>query len=189
MSSTSNAHTHQGAQGLLSPFLQRQRVRAAQGFMTGAVLDIGCGNGALAAHCDPNGYLGVDRDPATLLQAKAHMPVCDFQAELPEPAAAFDTVAALAVIEHVSNPSETLASWARYMRDDGKMVLTTPKPAFEWAHEAGAKIGLFSHDAAEEHETLIDEFSMEGFAADAGLRVDLYRAFLGGANQLFVLKR
>jgi len=182
-------HTHQGAQGLLSPFLQRQRVRAARGFMRGAVLDIGCGNGALATHCDRSTYVGIDRDPATLLIAKSQMPAYVFQADMPAHDQVFDTVVALAVIEHVTEPAKTLAEWARYMAEDGQMVLTTPKPAYEWVHEAGAKIGLFSHDAAEEHETLIDEASMTEIAADAGLQVQLYRTFLGGANQLFVLSR
>ncbi|MEO1786857.1 MAG: class I SAM-dependent methyltransferase [Pseudomonadota bacterium] len=182
-------HQHQGAQGLLSPFLQRQRVRAAQGFMRGAVLDIGCGNGALAEHCNKAGYIGVDRDPATLLMAKAHMPAYTFQPDMPEKSHVFDTIAALAVIEHIAAPAKVLADWAEYMAPNGHMVLTTPKPAFEWVHEAGARIGLFSHDAAEEHETLIDEASMHEIAAEAGLYVEVYRSFLGGANQLFVLKR
>ncbi len=181
--------SHQGGQGLLSPLLQRQRVRAVRGFLSGAVLDIGCGNGVLAAYCDQGTYLGIERDPAILMTAKATMPDYTFKAELPDAGCLFETVVALAVIEHIAEPAAALEEWAVHMQPNGQMVLTTPKPAFEWVHEAGAKVGLFSHDAAEEHETLIDEASMANIAAAAGLKVTLYRTFLGGANQLFCLRK
>ena len=58
----------------------------------------------------------------------------------------------------------------------------------EWAHTAGARVGLFSHDAHEEHETLLDRDAINEIATAAGLAVERYRRFLLGANQLAILK-
>ncbi len=49
---------HQAEQGFFSPFLQRARIAAATPYLQGRVLDIGCGNGRLAAWVEPDFYLG-----------------------------------------------------------------------------------------------------------------------------------
>jgi 2-polyprenyl-3-methyl-5-hydroxy-6-metoxy-1,4-benzoquinol methylase len=180
---------NQASQGLLSPFLQSQRLAAARPHISGAVLDIGCGNGALAEYCSTDGYYGFDIDAETVEVARAGHPGYRFETRMPDADMAFDTISSLAVIEHLSDPGGSLQAWAAYLKPGGKMVLTTPLPALEWAHELGAKVGLFSHDAAEEHEVLIDRPALEKMLAVKSLRIDQYRTFLGGANQLFILKQ
>lgn len=180
---------NQASQGLLSPFLQSQRLVAAKPYLCGAVLDIGCGNGALAQFCAPDGYYGFDIDAETVAVARAGRPAHRFENVMPAPEAVFDTIASLAVIEHVPDPGAVLRAWAAHLKPGGKMVLTTPLPALEWAHELGAKVGIFSHDAAEEHETLLDRAAVEALLQGGPLKLDLYKRFLGGANQLFVLSQ
>ena len=175
---------NQASQGLLSPFLQRQRLAAARPYISGAVLDIGCGNGALTAYCSPAGYYGFDIDAETVDVARAGHPGYRFETEMPKADAIFDTVSSLAVIEHLKDPGASLQAWAAYLKPGGKLVLTTPSPALKWAHELGAKVGLFSHDAAEEHEVLIDQPALEKMLTGTSLRIDHYRTFLGGANQI-----
>lgn len=177
----------QGKQGLLSPFLQRRRVAAARPYLRGRVLDIGCGNGVLAAYVAAADYLGMDRNPAVLARAKARYPAHTFQEQLPATAPAYDTVVSLAVIEHIPDPAEAVAAWSQYLKPGGRMVLTTPHPAFEWIHEAGAAVGVFSADAAEEHEEMIDRKRMEALLHSKPMRIDRYERFLFGVNQLFVL--
>jgi hypothetical protein len=58
----------------------------------------------------------------------------------------------------------------------------------EGIHRFGSSVGLFSREAAEEHETLLDGTLMAETAAEAGLAIHLRKGFLLGANQLFVLK-
>jgi 2-polyprenyl-3-methyl-5-hydroxy-6-metoxy-1,4-benzoquinol methylase len=178
----------QGSQGKLSPFLQRQRVAAARPHIKGYVLDIGCGNGVLADLVLAGNYLGVDRDEHALSVAESRYQKHKFQSELPVVAPAYDTVVSLAVIEHIPDPGAALAAWSGFMKPSGCMVLTTPHPSFEWAHETGAKVGLFSHDAAEEHEEMIDLPRMKALLEGTYLRVRIYRRFLFGVNQLFVLE-
>ncbi len=181
--------TIQSSQGILSPFLQSQRLQAARPHIRGAVLDIGCADGALARYCDRNSYLGVDIENRAIETARAKNIGYRFEADLPEAAASFDTVAALAVIEHLPDPASALSAWAKYLKPGGQIVLTTPLPALEWAHELGAKVGLFSHDAAEEHEVLLDEKALRARLEGTSLRIKISKKFLGGANQLFVLEQ
>jgi 2-polyprenyl-3-methyl-5-hydroxy-6-metoxy-1,4-benzoquinol methylase len=177
----------QGKQGLLSPYLQRRRVAAARPHLRGRVLDIGCGNGVLANFIAPADYLGMDRNPAVLARARALYPGHAFAEQLPEAAPVYDTVVSLAVIEHISYPAEAMTAWSKYLKPGGRMVLTTPHPAFEWIHEAGAAVGVFSKDAAEEHEEMIDRKRMEALLQSKPMRIDRYERFLFGVNQLFVL--
>lgn len=177
----------QGSQGMLSSLLRARRVAAARPLLRGRVLDYGCGGGTLAEHVPAGSYVGYDRDAEAIEQARAAFPGHGFATE--PPSGEFDTVALLAVLEHVSDPASFLRTLGGYLAPDGRLVLTTPHPSMEWAHTAGAKVGLFSHDAHEEHETLLDRAMIGKVAADAGLTVETYRRFLLGANQLAVLRR
>ncbi|MHA1567622.1 MAG: class I SAM-dependent methyltransferase [Alphaproteobacteria bacterium] len=95
----------QGREGLLSPFLRKQRSKAARPYLKGRVLDVGCGAGALAKLIDPESYVGIDIDEDPLNRARRDFPHHRFESALPEGSKKFDTVVALAVIEHVPDPS------------------------------------------------------------------------------------
>jgi 2-polyprenyl-3-methyl-5-hydroxy-6-metoxy-1,4-benzoquinol methylase len=176
------------SRGLLSPFLRNQRVAAAIPYIKGRVLDIGCGVGVLASRFPPDLYYGLDIDLESIQLARRTYPRHRFETVLPT-GATFDTIVGLAVIEHIAQPGEILKQLRSRLAPDGKIVLTTPHPAFEWLHMLGSCIGLFSDAAADEHQTLLDEKAMQGLAADAGLEIHISRRFLLGANQLFVIKK
>jgi 2-polyprenyl-3-methyl-5-hydroxy-6-metoxy-1,4-benzoquinol methylase len=178
----------QGAEGLLSPFLRRKRLQAAQPYLAGRVLDIGCGSGALASLVAAEDYLGVDRDPEVLAVARERFPQHRFTDSLPPPGQQFDTVVSLAVIEHVEDPSAFLQRAADHLAGhaDARIVITTPHPRLEWLHDLGASLRLFSRHASEEHESLLDQAALGAHAARARLRLTGYRRFLLGANQLAV---
>jgi 2-polyprenyl-3-methyl-5-hydroxy-6-metoxy-1,4-benzoquinol methylase len=183
--------TDQAAEGLLSPYLQRRRIAAVRPYLNGRVLDVGCGSGALAGFVSPASYLGVDVDQHSLDLARARYPAHRFQHELPAAGENFDTVACLAVIEHVAEPARFLADLgARLAPSPGAcVVLTTPHPAAGWLHTAGARVGLFSRHAAEEHDDLLDRARLAELALACRLRLARYRRFLFGVNQLAVLER
>lgn len=176
---------NQVSQGLLSPWLQRERVAVARPFLTGDVLDIGCGNGALAQFCEPSRYLGIDRDEDSLRIAKSLHPAHAFSAEIPA-GKRYDTIVALALIEHLPDAAAVVKDWARHLKEGGHIVMTTPHKSFHWAHDAGGAVGLFSHEAADEHEVMFDRVSLAELAEAVGLKLTEYRRFLFGANQLCV---
>lgn len=176
----------QGTGGLLSVYLRRERFRAVIPMIQGSVLDFGCGVGELAGHCDQSRYWGVDRDSEALEMARAKFPKCRFSTEIPL-AEKFDTIVGLAVIEHVKDPEELLRIFHEILADRGKLILTTPHPSYRWIHDFGARLGLFSREASEEHEMFFDESRICNIADRVGWTLAHSTRFVLGANQLFVL--
>lgn len=176
----------QGAEGLLSPYLRRKRFAAARPFLRGRVLDVGCGTGGLAAFVEPDAYLGVEVDAFSLGRAQAAHPRHRFVSGLSEVDGVFDTVLALAVIEHVPDPAGFLTTLAAHLQRSphARLVLTTPHPSVDWVHDIGAAVGLFSRHANEEHEELLDKRKLRDVGLAAGLTMKSYRRFLFGANQV-----
>ncbi len=179
----------QALEGWLSPLLRRRRIGAALPHLRGRVLDFGCGSGALAAFIPPDRYLGFDVDAASLAAAHRLFPQHRFTADLP-PEPAFDTVVALAVIEHVPDAGLFLRQLAANLAPGpaAAVVCTTPHPALGWVHALGARLGLFSRHASEEHHALLGRPRLRACADAAGLKLALYRRFLCGANQLAIFQ-
>jgi len=181
----------QGAEGLLSPFLRSQRLKVVRPYIKGMVLDVGCGTGALASIVPSDCYIGVDLDEQSLAIARQRYPRYSFQSAMPAAEPVFDTVVSLAVIEHVLDPERFLRELAMRLScgSDHFLVFTTPHPAVDWIHTAGAKVGLFSRHANEEHEDLLDRTRIEALANQCNLKLIIYRRFLFGANQLAVFQK
>jgi len=181
----------QGAEGLLSPYLREKRIRAVTPWLKGRILDFGCGVGVLAALVDAEKYLGVERDVFALQQARKQFSKHRFVTDLTEVSEKFDTVVALAVIEHLSEPAPFLFSLAEFLEDSrpSNIVLTTPHPSVDWIHGLGAKIGIFSKHANEEHGDLLNRSHLEKIGQQANLTLYSYSRFLFGANQIAVYSR
>ncbi len=181
----------QGTEGLLSYFLRRKRIHAAKPYLLGRILDVGCGSGALTELVDPVQYLGVEKDEVSLNKAQLLFPIYRFDKCLPKKTEKFDTVVALAVIEHVEQPLEFLRELSSYLCEYpySRIVLTTPHPSFSKIHAAGAMVGLFSKHAKEEHHGLLSRSELDKYAKLAGLEWLAYHRFLFGANQLAIFKK
>lgn len=178
--------------GFLSPFLRRQRMQAASPFIRGRVLDYGCGIGLVGDLPAVTDYVGVDIDPEILETASKRVPNGRFL--LPRDVEAqlagekFDSIVGLALIEHLPDPESFLRQARSLLAPDGRVVLTTPNPALDWAHGLGAKFGIFASESHDEHQSLMGREIMAAHARQAGLHIDIYRRFLLGANQLAILK-
>lgn len=160
----------------------------ASPWLSGRVLDYGCGSGALADVVDADRYVGYDIDTMSINQARQLHPAHQFTLDKPREES-FDTVASLAVIEHMRQPDVFVRRLAGLCKHSGHIVLTTPNPLLDPAHHLGAKLGLFSHDASEEHVSLLDRKALAELANSTGLSVICYARFLLGANQLLVLQK
>jgi SAM-dependent methyltransferase len=178
----------QATEGLLSPFLRRQRLNAVKPYLSGRILDVGCGSGALSMLVPADRYLGVERDEASLQQARLKFPNHQFVSKIPESSEKFDSIVSLAVIEHVSDPAQFLRELAGSLIDNpaSRLIITTPHPSVDWIHDIGSVIGLFSKHANEEHEDLLDRGKLELAGSKAGLKLISYHRFLLGANQIVV---
>lgn len=180
----------QGNEGLLSPYLRKKRFNAVLPYLSGNVLDFGCGAGGIAKYVVPTNYFGVEIDLDSLQLAKQNFPEHKFSSRLPDASEKFDTVVSLAVIEHVSDPSKFLSDLAIHLKNkNSKIIVTTPHPAVDWVHDFGASIGLFSKHANEEHEELLDKAKLEKTGESANLQMIMYKRFLFRANQIAVFEK
>ncbi|MBF0386312.1 MAG: class I SAM-dependent methyltransferase [Candidatus Omnitrophica bacterium] len=177
------------ADGALSGYLRFIRLHTAKPFLAPAILDVGCGKGHLAQYFDPNSYTGTDINPEAIACAKKDHPRHCFHlmAELP-PNIKFRTIALLAVIEHLADPGSFMHKLADKLEPEGKIIITTPHPAFRKIYETGACLGLFNHSAAEEHHQYLDWAAMDQLTKECRLKIGAYQRFLWGANQLFILE-
>lgn len=179
-------------EGSLSLWLQEQRIKAALPYLSeGKVLDFGCGNGQLANYIEPLLYTGIDINPAAVRISRERFQSHTFSISSGEnfETNQFDNIAALAVLEHLKEPSLYFKNFYDFLVPQGKLVITTPNPAFRNVHKWGARLGVFSMKAAEEHDVYISPEIILKLAQESCFKVLESRKFLGGANQLFVLKR
>jgi len=181
----------QGSEGLLSPFLRRARMNAARPYLSGRILDVGCGSGNLAAWVSPENYRGVEMDDASLERATTGFPSHSFTRDMPSQDEKFDSIVALAVVEHVRDPAPFLQGLAGHLADgaEAKIIITTPHPSMNCIHKLGAELSVFSKHASEEHQELLNKPALRKYGEDAGLDLIHYHRFLLGANQLVLFKR
>jgi len=181
----------QGSEGLLSPWLRSKRIAIAKPYLSGRVLDFGCGSGELASVISPDCYTGVEIDTISLRSARERFPKHHFVSSLDDLDQEYDTVVSLAVIEHVDDPVDFLLTLEKYLyrSSSSSLVITTPHPAMDWLHDIGAKLGLFSSHANEEHQDLLNRKRLVQVGLEAGLALTVYDPFLLGGNQLAVYRK
>ena len=182
--------------GLLTEKVQAARLRAAEPYLRNAsrVLDIGCGLTDLPGRF--LAYVGCDRNEIVLAENRRRFPDARFvgwdvaAAEAPEGVeTGFDVILMLAILEHLKDPAAALARAGAFLSPTGVLVTTTPHPLGHLPLEVGARIGLLSPHADEEHEMLLDRKALLRAGASAGLTLTTYRRFLLGLNQLAVYTR
>lgn len=172
----------------LTPWLRDMRIATVATYLSGDVLDIGFGSGHLAARVAPERYYGFDTNPEAPARARAAFPRHTFSNTLPE-GRRFDRVVALAVIEHTPDPAAFLRTCARFLTQDGAIVITTPNPTLEWLHGVAAFFHLLSPEAHDQHQSVVGRAALTAAAGAAGLKVERFRYFMLGANQALVLSR
>jgi SAM-dependent methyltransferase len=173
--------------GLLSPWLQQRRLRIVQPHLRGRILDFGCGSGELARFVPAHAYLGLDIDGPSLTAARQKFPHHRFVQSIPE-TETFDTIVMLAVLEHIPAPLELLKKLKPLLKAGGEILITTPHPWAEQFHRWGVTLRLFSPEAHQEHQSLLNRKHIEKIGAAAGFKIHHYRRFLLGFNQFLILE-
>lgn len=93
------------------------------------------------------------------------------------------------MIEHLDDPIKTINLLKNkfFKNQSGIFVITTPNKYFDRFHHFGAKLGLFSQHAADEHNIMFNKKDLLNFADQTNLKVTKFKRFLFGVNQLIVL--
>ncbi len=183
--------------GILSARIRRQRMLMAAPYIRGAVLDLGCGEAAMLELFGDRmeSYTGVEQAPGRARKlAKRHPGHVFVHRDLDDDPlgfdAQFDVALLIAVVEHVYNQKHLFREVVRALKPDGRIVITTPTPfGNDVAHRIGARLGLFSPGAAEDHVVIYNRRRFEILARDFGLELERYQRFQCGCNQLAVLRR
>ena len=190
----SNEHTRGQITGLLSPLLEKWRMSKIRKYATGdKILDFGCGYGKLATMLPEKEYVGIDIDKKVIESAKevnAERKNAKFYSldEFENKNCKFDTVVLAAVIEHLENPVQTLIKLQKYLQDGGLMIITTPTPKANKILMIGSKFKLFSREALEEHQDLLNKSDFLRISKKIGLKLEHYETFEFGLNQLVVYR-
>lgn len=184
---------------LFSNWLQTLRYKKISPYLEGKILDVGCGNGNLLKYMPTASiYFGVDRNKkyqrqvsslAKQLGKKAKFIKLDVDKErLPKNLPNFDTIVLCAVIEHLRNPSPIFTKFTKVSNRNTKILITTPTPLGGFVHRLGARIGLFSRKAAEEHKHFYTKKEIEQIIRPNWQikRNQFFELFI---NQIFFIKK
>jgi 2-polyprenyl-3-methyl-5-hydroxy-6-metoxy-1,4-benzoquinol methylase len=153
-------------------------------YLTGDVLDVGCGPGGLYRYAKKKNiksYLGVDIvDERTVKNFEFVAIDLDTQARY-QIKGPFDTVVLSACIEHLTQPNEVLIWSKGILRAEGHLVLTTPSPF-------GQNVLKKIFGGGTEHTKIYDKKGIYQELKLAGFEVMRFKNFEFGANQLVVAK-
>jgi 2-polyprenyl-3-methyl-5-hydroxy-6-metoxy-1,4-benzoquinol methylase len=179
----------------LAPYIQKARLREIQPFLSGRILDLGCGFGGLIPLLSSGqDYAGVDISSDIIYKMLHTHPkklfvVCDLDHEDLHLNQYFDTVVMSALIEHIADPDQLIRSIKRHLKKNGKLVLTTPTPFGNRVHWWGAHFGLFYIEAALDHKIIYNQKKLFQLFLENEFSYNFYKIFLLGCNQIFVTTR
>ena len=146
------------SKALLTPFLRRMRINAISKFVSGNILDIGCGDSYIINVLKNRiyDYHGFDIQfcvpEATIELVKRYNVNFKFHEldiehdEMPQLNMKFDTIIMMAVIEHLKDPDNILTQLPKYLKEGGRLIITTPTPFADIIHNLGSKINIFTNE-------------------------------------------
>lgn len=157
-------------------FTRSKRTNIAAPYLKGSVLDIGCGNAVLRSKLNGNcsGYVGIDINNSASDMKVDIENIIDRN----KIAGKFDSIAMLAVIEHLHEPKQVLNWCYKELNKQGIIVITTPTLL------GNMILKLFSIDAG--HTSIFNKKELEQILSDTGFNTLYYSTFELKANQIIV---
>ncbi len=183
--------------GVLSAYLKRKRAATSGKYIQGTVLELGCGDAATIQQyaSEITRYVGIDHNRELVEQLRVNYPqhqfyAMDLDSDTLPPNGKFDTILALAVIEHIYNQKHFMQQLVQNLKPGGRIILTTPTPlGNDVVYTLGARLGLFDITGGlNDHIVIYNKKRFYLMARDMNLEVEVYRTFQLGCNQLVVLK-
>ena len=175
----------------LDLFICRWRSRIVRRFIRpgATVMDFGCGHQALFLRSVQEQItrgIGLDYDAApSRPAANIEIQQFHFKERFEFPDRTFDQITILAVVEHIPLDQVDILfrEFRRVLKDDGRVLLTTPTPAAKPLLEFLAfKLRIISAPEIADHKHYYSESDLRALAALHGLEFTAYSKFLFGFN-------
>ncbi|MBU0647916.1 class I SAM-dependent methyltransferase [Patescibacteria group bacterium] len=185
--------------GLLSNYLENQRIKQIVKLIPLGqfdILEIGCGDAKIIDFIRPaiRTYTGIDVLSEQIKTNRQRFPTGNFiEADINQynwPDQKYDMIILVAFIEHLDyeQNQKLFDNLAKVLSNNGKIIMTTPHPQAEKIHNFGSQIGLFSREAAGEHQCFFGKDLLKKLAQDTSLDMTIYRTFQFGLNQIFIFE-
>lgn len=153
----------------MEAFLQKKRFKKVLPYLKGNVLDFGGNEGELKKYVQSD-YTLVNYD---------HSPMEN---------KSFDTIVALAVIEHIP-VNEVYRIFKKFkLNKNGVLFLTTPTPMSKPVLEFLAFLRILDKQNIEEHKHYWNRKEIDVLARSSGFRIKTYKKFQLGFNQYAILE-
>jgi len=175
-----------------SGFLARARARRAIPYVQGRVLDVGCGAGTIVGFLPRDiDYVGVDSYRVGVQELLDNHPgvsayVLDIQRETVSCQEPFDTVLALALIEHLERPQDFLDLYLPLLAPGGSIVITTPTRLGDRVHRLLQVVGITNPGVSEVHHHIYCLPELVSLLTGRELKVVASRRFQMGMNQIVI---
>ncbi|MBN2169478.1 MAG: class I SAM-dependent methyltransferase [Actinobacteria bacterium] len=172
--------------------LEKIRANKVRPYLSGRVLDIGCCAGSLVPYInDRSGYVGVDINQRVIDIHKRKYPentlyCLDVQEEKIPVNGKFDTMVALAVIEHLERPDAFFENYISYVKPGGTLVLTTPTPVGDRIHKMLQKLKIANPVVSDVHFCIYKREQLAEIVRKYGVQVSKIELFELGMNQILV---
>jgi SAM-dependent methyltransferase len=101
--------------------LQRDAFRKYSGYLSGRILDIGCGTAPYRGYLSCQSYVGIDESPEVRPDVNASCESIPFKNN------DFDGVICTEVLEHLAEPGRCVAETVRVLKSGGYLYITIPQ--------------------------------------------------------------
>lgn len=150
-----------------------------------SVLDLGCGyHGLFLQRLSKKISLGIGYDIS--VKRSRHQNIRLFSRSVQRKIGFqdnfFNTVTALALLEHLENPISLLVEAHRVLRTNGTVLITTPAPSSKKILEFLARLGIVSEREIADHKHYYKATDLKSLLREAGFRKILVEEFEFGFN-------
>ncbi|MFA7301078.1 MAG: class I SAM-dependent methyltransferase [Candidatus Shapirobacteria bacterium] len=158
------------------------------------VLDFGCGSQGYFLKIVSDGIksgVGIDYDVPVKSEGNLKYLKYKYIDRLPFESGVFDKVVMLAVLEHVmlDGVKNLFCEFARVLRKNGQIILTTPTPMSKPLLEFLAKTRIINKAEIEDHKKYYNKADIEQLAAKTGFEIISYKLFQFGLNSVVILEK
>tara|TARA_Y100000590_G_scaffold247425_1_gene278006 strand:+ start:28126 stop:28653 length:528 start_codon:yes stop_codon:yes gene_type:complete len=170
----------------LTTLLRNWRVKVVLPYVTGRLLDIGCGNNQLVRSYNGNGT-GVDiydwGDVDLIIDESSNIPFED---------SSFDTITVIAALNHIPNRDDLLIEAYRLLSPNGRLIITMipPRVSFLWHRlRSGSDPDQIERDHHEHELWGINQRDLKQMINKAGFNVQSEIKFMCRINTMTIAKK